>query len=323
MYLYQNTINHKKVVELIRMKTKLFLSFILLVFLYACVNKKEKVQSIEDLEWSELKKQELIADSVNHQDDLYHYPDIISKSIRKLKLVKHQWIHQAILCSRKEKFLILRKVNDSRFIAISTEEKENYQSTFRFYDFNIDGSIIHKSTLPDSDYRMDNRFNLQIDQDFVYYYASGDSDSILSYSLIDHTHKSCERNKLNWQLINDWKNESRYSSGDMKSEILLMGTQLILSKENQVDDTLINQRYDGTWSFRQGTWNEDDSKFYFDNSGAVACIWEIDLVENTLDKIVADHSARAPVYVDEENGAIVYCNENCVYITRKEEYNPK
>jgi len=302
------------------MKTIFFLSVILFIYFQSCKNIDRNERIIGDPELSEIENQQLIDDLVNSQEELYTYPDIISKSSPNLKLVKNHWIKNAILCSQNEEFFLLRKINNSRLVAVSSEEIKNYEYIFRFYDFDVNGIIYHKSILSNTNYSIDNRFNFQIDENFVNYYLLKDSDQVFSYSLIDNSHKRIPKEKLNWQLINDWKNEHRYLSNNQNSEIFIEDVKLILYKNNKLKDTLINQQYDGTWSFRKGTWSEDDSKFYFDNSGAVACIWEINLRHNTLDKIVPDHWATSPVYIkDEDNDAIVYCHNNCVYITRKKE----
>ncbi|MEN8927242.1 MAG: hypothetical protein ABF242_07420 [Flavobacteriales bacterium] len=81
--------------------------------------------------------------------------------------------------------------------------------------------------------------------------------------------------------------------------------------------TLIDQVYDGDWSFGDAVWSTDNNKFYFDSSGAVACIWELDVPSKTLDKIVPSHSAHSPVYFFDTTDAIMYCDEKCIFLTRK------
>jgi hypothetical protein len=251
------------------------------------------------------------------QDNLYQYPEIIQKSAPNLKLIKNNWKSQPLICSESEDFLILRKVSQERFVAVSSEE-DNNQYNFYFYDIDLNGKILHKSTLPDSDFGIDNRLNFIIAQDSIYYFTSKSNRTTFSYSLSNHTHQKSKTNQLNWQQIEDWKNESRYSSMNNNAEIFLSGTQLILTQNTQPNDTLINQKYDGTWSFRQGSWSSDNTKFYFDNSGAVACIWEINLNNKTLDKIVPDHWARSPIYLFDQTDAVLYSNKKCIYITRKD-----
>lgn len=298
------------------MKQKLFIILTVSIF-FSCSNRTAKMKSPEEPLLPENEEQELIDNSVNYQNDLYHYPDIISKSAPKLDLVKNKWTAKALLCSENENFLMLRKVSDKRFIAIGVEEIEG-SFLFQFYDFNIDGEILHKSTIDNADYSIDNRFNFIIENDSVYYYRKkNDKEITFSYSLLSNTHSENQQQKLDWKSIREWKNESIYISPNNDITVQLSDVQLIVTQHEQRNDTLINQIYDGTWSFRQGVWSADNSKFYFDNSGAVACIWEVDLINKTLDKIVPDHWARGPIYIFDKTDEILYCNESCIYITKK------
>jgi len=300
------------------MKQKLFLILVTVSFLFSCSDRTTKMKAPEEPLLSEIEEQELIDNSVNHQNDLYHYPDIISKSAPKLDLIKNKWESEAILCSENENFLLLRKVSNERFIAIGVEEiKDSY--SFQFYDFNIDGKILHKSIITNADYSIDNRFNFIIENNSIYYYTKkNDKEITFSYSLLNNIHNETRQQKLDWERIRDWKEESIYISPNNDISVQLSDVQFIVMRQEQKNDTLINQMYDGTWSFRQGVWSADNSKFYFDNSGAVACIWEVDLTNKTLDKIVPDHRARAPIYIFDKTDEVLYCNERCVYVTRKE-----
>ena len=102
-----------------------------------------------------------------------------------------------------------------------------------------------------------------------------------------------------------------------KNKITFSDVQLILKEESRFSRTLINQMYDGDWSFGKGAWSLDNSKFYFDNNGAVACIWEVDIKNNTLDKIIPSHLANSPIYLFDKTDAIMYCNENCIYLAQR------
>ena len=52
--------------------------------------------------------------------------------------------------------------------------------------------------------------------------------------------------------------------------------------------------YDGMWSIGDITWSTDSKKLFFDNTGGAACIWELSIEKNTLNKIVPDHNAIHP-----------------------------
>ncbi|MBN2495933.1 MAG: hypothetical protein JXR96_15180 [Deltaproteobacteria bacterium] len=60
------------------------------------------------------------------------------------------------------------------------------------------------------------------------------------------------------------------------------------------EDTVLRQAYTGDWSIGHLAWSADSSALFFDNGGAVACIWRYDLKTRALSKIVPEHEARGP-----------------------------
>ena len=65
------------------------------------------------------------------------------------------------------------------------------------------------------------------------------------------------------------------------------------------------------WSLVNPTWSEHRPVLYFDNSGGMACVWRVDLVNKVLSKVVPEHEAVSARPVD-INGreALVYVQEN-------------
>ncbi|MCU4157326.1 hypothetical protein J1N10_15220 [Carboxylicivirga sp. A043] len=105
--------------------------------------------------------------------------------------------------------------------------------------------------------------------------------------------------------------QTLFPSHSGKLRVEFKDVNLILHKMKIVEDdfagdllvpisseTLISQQYDGSWSFGSGVWNNDETKFYFDNTGAVACIWQLDIAKNTLNKIVPEHEAFNPIFLE-------------------------
>ncbi len=97
--------------------------------------------------------------------------------------------------------------------------------------------------------------------------------------------------------------------------------------ENFTTDSIISEipfkkggpRYTG-WDFHSGDWNDDSKRFYFDNEGGNACIWELDIENKTITKIVPEHSAKSPYYYN-------YQGKDCVvywdyYKDNLQYYNP-
>lgn len=64
------------------------------------------------------------------------------------------------------------------------------------------------------------------------------------------------------------------------------------------------------WIISHPVWHATKPVLYFDNSGAYACIWRVDLWHKTLTKIVPEHEAETPLPVT-LNGkeAVVYIEE--------------
>ncbi len=263
---------------------QIFLGLTISIYLLSCSNKVETPCEHNEPLISDREQQE----SINDKNRKYNYPEIISLSAPRLELIKNSWTSEAILCSEQEEFITLRKVSELRCVAISVQE-DSGSTSFQFYDFNINGEILHKSLIPKTDYYIDNRFNFRVSNDTVYYFTKKDEQDVQAYSLSNCSHIRVPSNKLNWSKINDWKHQSNYLSPNGEIEIELSDVKLIVKEHGVNKDTLINQVYDGSWSFRQAVWNKDNNKFYFDNSGAVACIWEIDLDKKVLDKIVPNH----------------------------------
>ncbi|MFY0674043.1 MAG: hypothetical protein JXQ87_11585 [Bacteroidia bacterium] len=82
----------------------------------------------------------------------------------------------------------------------------------------------------------------------------------------------------------------------------------------------INQEYLGNWAFGTGCWSDNDTRFYFDNSGPVACIWEIDFVNRTLDKIVPEHNAAKPNYITgTSKPQVIYYEDGYIKIAERKE----
>ena len=80
-------------------------------------------------------------------------------------------------------------------------------------------------------------------------------------------------------------------------------------------DTLIFAGDVHGWDFGQGTWNDASTKFYFDNSGAMACIWELDVERKTLNKIITEHSAEQPFHFQKDSTSyVVYTDLGCIKV---------
>ena len=273
----------------------------------------EKTKTIGDPELTEFEQQEILTTQKNQQNDLYHHPHILTNSLNDLTITKRNWESTFLLCSENESFIFVKKINSRRYIAVSSLEINNTYN-FYFYDLTEKGEILEKSKLQNSDYSINNKHNFIITEEAVYYFTKKIERKEFCYNLENRKHFPSSKNILDWNKIEDWKEHSKFISPDKNHSIELTDVNLIHKDlNNKKIDTLISQQYDGTWSFGTGCWDNNSKKFYFDNSGAVACIWELDLSNKTLDKIVPEHWATSPILMNDSlNTEILYCENGCI-----------
>ncbi len=248
------------------------------------------------------------------QDDFYNYPEILENSLNGLKIISDEWISNQFICSESEKFISVKQIQD-RIIAISVDESN---PSFPFYlsDFGLNGDLKNKLELKDADYSIANINNLQLKDGQIHFFVSKYKKEEFIYDMSKAEYKKTIPEVINWDNVEDYRSDYFINSPSKKYQIEFRETDLIYKdlKMNRCE-TLISQDYDGTWSFGTGFWSEDESKFYFDNSGAVACIWELDLERKTINKIVPDHWATNPTLInDGKTMKIMYCLENCIMI---------
>jgi hypothetical protein len=94
--------------------------------------------------------------------------------------------------------------------------------------------------------------------------------------------------------------------GDERGEFTGLSVYDKASKEVNM---LFKQDYTGDWSIGSIIWSDDNTRIFFDNSGAVACIWEYNIAERELRKIVPEHSARQPYFFRYQNrDYVLYIN---------------
>lgn len=85
-------------------------------------------------------------------------------------------------------------------------------------------------------------------------------------------------------------------------------------RKQNANSILFQQQYSGDWSIGNIIWSDNSESVYFDNAGAVACIWQYEISSRVLRKIVPEHEAHNPqflryqgreyvVYVETKNSA--------------------
>lgn len=241
-------------------------------------------------------------------------PVIIGAALNGLELIEDRWDQTILFQDTTIKFLMVRLTSRKTVVAIASGHSTagELSSDFYFYEIDLKGVVLSNTPLYSSDYSCILDQNLQEFQNSIRYFRKRNMQEEWVYDLETKKHSKTELKQLDWETINDWKKQDYFLSPDKSRAISLEGTHLsLLEGEKKVK--LISQLYDGTWSFGFGCWGTDGNTFYFDNSGATACIWKIDLKAKTLAKIVPEHEASCPSAF-EENGQlkILYCEESFI-----------
>ena len=296
---------------------KLFYILIAVVT-FSCRIPVEQEYTIGDPVFTEFEQQQFLAEEKSNHPDT----EILSSSLHNLTLVNKKWnAKEFILCSEDETFLLIKQTKENNLIAISV----NRSKSFFFYELTIDGDILSKYKIEGADYSILRWENFLVWENHVTYYNNNSSEKLFfEYNAITHAHTKDVRAKYFNCMGEEYTIEqmNKYHSPNFNYLIEFSNTNLTLVtyKNHQLVniDTLISQEYEGSWSFGTGAWNASSDKFYFDNSGAVACIWELDIINKTLDKIVPEHTATAPIVFEsnEDKTVIVYCEENCIKMIR-------
>ena len=262
---------------------------------------------------------------------------MVVNTIKGLNYVKNKW-EVSILYSFKENETIttLRKLCDSSLIAITGSFTDSVN--YFFNEIDLSGNLLHRSKLKG------NVFNIIGINNFIsngngniYYMLNFDSEIVYQYDVSTKKHKRAriyydhlnpdyyslpkgrykihevidEKIKLNFDKLSTTYLTNTFTSPDKRYSIILSTYNLEL-KDNTLGVTyeLIKTDFwpsNWYWCFGLGNWNGESDKFYFDNSGELACIWEIDLKKNTLDKIVSEHNAIMPLV---SNKIIFYIEKN-------------
>jgi hypothetical protein len=242
--------------------------------------------------------------------------NIVEASLNGLDLIEETWNQTILYTDTNVEFLLVRPTRAKTIVAIASSfpDPEDFSSDFFFYELNLDGSVISKKELYATDYSSILNQNLQEINGSIHYFRKKNLAQEWVYDLTTKTHKLNEDQKLDWEAINDWKKQRAFTSPDTTKTILLQTSILSLISEDK-EEQLIKQLYDGSWAFGSGCWSTSGNTFFFDNSGATACIWKIDLIAKTLAKIVPEHEAKKPVLF-EQNGEIkiIYCEGSCIKI---------
>ena len=170
------------------------------------------------------------------------------------------------------------------------------------YIVDSDGSLVLKQEVPyerGAGYYFDNSRNIRMKDESIYYFV----DRRFTGNTIN-----LETGEVTYGVDFPFSKEAFQTQFDSPSgrRTVEVGSISLTVIDNTAGDrtVLFEQPYTGGWSIGQMSWANDDL-FYFDNSGPVACIWEVDLEEMTLTKVVPEHVARHPFFFEREGKTCV------------------
>jgi hypothetical protein len=246
------------------------------------------------------------------QNNLTDNSDIVKNSLNGLELINHKWNKELLFKveNENEQFIYLKQVQSTLF-AIS-ELRLGSQNDKYLNVFTINSSKRHRVKLSNLKFGILNDSNFKLTDNKVNIFVSNEKLVEYQYDLKDEELINVSTMKIQGHANAGRRTyQSSFPSYSGKLRVEFKDVDLILHKMKLVEDdfagnllvpisteTLISQQYDGSWSFGSGVWNIDETKFYFDNTGAVACIWELDVEKNTLNKIVPEHEAFKPIMID-------------------------
>jgi hypothetical protein len=235
------------------------------------------------------------------------YSDIINESLSGLRLIDKQWEQSSFVSFGEESVTCVRQVENG-FVAI-TNVDTCFFASFYFYHISNNGEILSRYRLSNANFSIDNKNNFIEKDGVVHYFINRRESKEFVYDLKRMKHSVAHDFIINWDAINQWDSVCSYTSPSGKYSVEIRDVSLIFRNVNKNElDTLITLSDDCTMSFGRGAWSTKKNKFYFNNWGAVSCIWEVDFRKNTLAKIVPELRAKNPIcFIDNGIDKVMYC----------------
>jgi len=265
-------------------------------------------------ETEETPKQTIVKVEHNYEENRIADSTIIS-GIKGLSYVKNVWKKDTLFSFGEDYTLkTMRKISDSALIVLTRNSVSNQ---IQFFEISINGKISHDTILTGnySDLLDINNFISNADKGRIYYKTNLQGE-LYCYNYKNKQHEQVLEHdtlNLNFKRFSSWYEDNTFKAknGLYSVNINFFDLKLIDHEKDITYDFLTTDfEVPGAyWCFGLGSWNEDCNKFYFDNSGEMACIWEINLVDNTLDKIVPEHEAEMPICI---GGIVYYCENNMI-----------
>lgn len=289
---------------------KLIILWLLSLLFIGCQNKGTNKQDSGDTTLKQNKPKTYISPA--HRDKYYDLDFALTDSLIKnnfcgFKYVKNHWKKSFVTDFNESERIIEFMKLDSLNLLLVTRTKE---SCF-IHHFDTDGNLMQKKELDYSEHKYFSGF-LTHNNKLYFSGGMGNVKARWEYNWDSLNLKQLEKPDDYKHLFSRAFNLNLYSP-DSTHMLKHDYEGLYLIDEFGNEDTLVNlwhNEYPQDWCFENFCWDETGNKLYFDNSAEVACIWEIDFINKTVDKIIPEHYAERPVYA---GNSLFYIYENCIY----------
>lgn len=303
------------------MRNLIALMLITILF-YSCKNTGQKenntnVPSEINTDSTKLEQQQVSKDKTISQrpvDINIVLDSMILETVDGLTIIDNKWKSDTVYkFDTTDKVTTIRYMPDSSIIAL-TYNRDRVPN-FMFYEIDLNGMVLHQSSIEGEYYNIADINNFIPIDEYIYYQIEIGKD-IYCYNNKTKEHSYAEDAyllNLDFKKYNEATGDNTFTSntGDYSVYIDFFNLKLLDHKNNHTYEFISsdNNMPQNDWCFGVGVWNASGDKFYFDNSGQVACIWELDVKNFTLDKVVPEHEAEIPIIIGE---VIYYCENNLI-----------
>lgn len=306
----------------------LFTLAIISQLLFACNSNSNTEKSIENTESHNFVEKAKPKPKVYRYSNNVYYDEefettdfLIRNTVKDLRYVQNLWFDTLFLSfDEKEKITEFIKLDSNRILLETTKN-----NTAFLYVFDLEGKQLNKKELDLVNNYYYSNYTLHKQKVYCTSWSKSQKDKFWEITPDSLFIKEIVDSKECFHLFRS-KNYDLYDKYPSPNDSLTvrMDYNEMFLNNNMYDDEylLINIHSDSYWAdwcFNNVYWHDNSKKFYFDNSGEIACIWEVDLERKTIDKIVPEHFAEFPVYI---NNAVYYLDRGCIRKTHFVEYGP-
>ena len=241
---------------------------------------------------------------------------IIKNTVQGYKYVENIWKDTCFLCfDDNEEVVTFLKINSNKLFIVTRKD-----TISNIYDMDLNGNILFKKQLDRVNNLYFNDFVLNNNKIYFKSTTRTFNEKIWFYNPVNTSVKELSGIVDSNNFFKSLKSHNNTSPDGSLTVKIDYGDMFLINNNTGSEENFIKIYTDsfGTdWCFNNVCWNDNGDKFYFDNSGEIACIWEVDLTNLTIDKIVPEHSAESPVYMD---NSVFYIEKGCIRKTAFQNY---